>query len=84
VKYECTNSKSGRHIFRSFFQEYIERVKGYHETEEYQESMRKPGGMVGAFILRGKAISPVKALEEGQYRRSDRGIGTKFEAITKT
>ena len=43
VKHECTNSKSGRHIFRSFHQEYIERVKGYHETDEYQKSMRKRG-----------------------------------------
>jgi hypothetical protein len=43
VKYECTNSKSGRHIFRSFHQEFIERVKGYHETDEYRKSMRKRG-----------------------------------------
>ena len=43
VKHRCTKSKSGRHIFRSFFLEYIERVKGYHETEEYKKSMRKRG-----------------------------------------
>jgi transposase len=43
VKHECTESKSGRHIFRSIFQEYIDRVKAYHDTEEYQQAMRKRG-----------------------------------------
>ena len=43
VKSECTNSKSGRHIFRSFYWEYVERVKEYHQTPEYQKAMRKRG-----------------------------------------
>jgi transposase len=43
VKSECTKSKSGRHIFRSFHQEYIERVKEYHQTDHYQNRMRKRG-----------------------------------------
>jgi len=41
AKAECTDSQSGRHIFRSFFQEYLDRVKAYHETEAYQKAMRK-------------------------------------------
>jgi hypothetical protein len=41
VKDECTDSKSGRHIFRSFFQEDLDRVKGYQETEAYQKAIRK-------------------------------------------
>ena len=41
VKAECTDSKSGRHIFRSFFQDYLDRVKVYHETETYQKALRK-------------------------------------------
>ena len=41
VKAECTDSKSGRHIFRSFFQEYLERVKVYRESDGYQKAMRK-------------------------------------------
>jgi len=41
VKSKCTGSKSGRHIFRSFFQEDLDRVKAYQETEEYQKAMRK-------------------------------------------
>lgn len=43
VKSECTKSKSGRHIFRSFHQGYIERVKEYHKTNHYQKRMRKRG-----------------------------------------
>ena len=41
VKKECTDSKSGRHIFRSFFQEDLDRVKAYQDTEAYQKAMRK-------------------------------------------
>ena len=41
VKVECTDSKSGRHIFRSFFQEELDRVKAYQETDVYQKAMRK-------------------------------------------
>ena len=40
-KGECTGSKSGRHIFRSFFQDYLDKAKAYQQTEEYQMAMRK-------------------------------------------
>jgi transposase len=43
VKESCTGSKSGRHIFRSFHQEYLDRVATYTETEAYQKAMRKRG-----------------------------------------
>lgn len=41
VKEKCTGSKSGRHIFRSFHQEYIDKVKAYHQTEPYKKSITK-------------------------------------------
>jgi hypothetical protein len=41
VKGECTSSKSGRHIFRSFFQEYLDKAKAYRQTEAHQKAMRK-------------------------------------------
>jgi hypothetical protein len=41
VKGECTGSKSGRHIFRSFHQEYIDKVKAYHKAEVYKKASRK-------------------------------------------
>jgi transposase len=41
VKAECTDSKSGRHLRRSFFQEYLDRAQGYRVTEAYKKAMRK-------------------------------------------
>jgi hypothetical protein len=41
MKQECTDIQSGRHIFRSFFQEKLDRAKGYQDTEAYQKAMRK-------------------------------------------
>jgi transposase len=41
LKIHCTPSKRGRHVHRSFFAEYQERVKGYHQTLAYQKAMNK-------------------------------------------
>jgi transposase len=41
VKAKCTGSKSGRHIFRSFFQEYLDKVETYRQTEAYLKAIRK-------------------------------------------
>ena len=41
VKSKCTGSKSGRHIFRSFFQEYLDKAETYRQTEAYLKAMRK-------------------------------------------
>jgi transposase len=41
LKGKCTGSKSGRYIFRSFFQEYLDKAEGYRQTEAYLKAMRK-------------------------------------------
>ena len=41
VKPKCTNSKSGRYQRRSFFQDILDRAKGYRETEAYKKALRK-------------------------------------------
>jgi len=41
VKNKCTGSKSGRHIFRSFFQEDLEKAESYRQTEAYLKAIRK-------------------------------------------
>ena len=41
VKAACTPSKNGRSIRRSIYIPYLERVRGYHETEAYKKAMRK-------------------------------------------
>ncbi len=41
LKAQCTTSSTGRQLYRSFHAEYLERVRGYHETAAYQTAMRK-------------------------------------------
>jgi hypothetical protein len=41
VKTQCTASDYGRIVHRSFYAEYIEKLRGYHTTEAYQKAMRK-------------------------------------------
>jgi transposase len=41
VKAACTASDDGRMVHRSLYAEYLEQVRGYHETEPYQKAMRK-------------------------------------------
>jgi transposase len=41
VKAACTASDGGRGIVRLFDADYLDRVRGYHETEAYKKAMRK-------------------------------------------
>ena len=41
VKSQCTNSRSGRTLRRSFFQDTLDHVAGYRDTEGYKKAMRK-------------------------------------------
>jgi hypothetical protein len=41
VKAECTASDRGRMIHRSFYADYLERVRSYHVTEPYKKAIRK-------------------------------------------
>jgi transposase len=41
VKAQCTSSDRGRQLHRSFYADYLERVKGYHQTFAYQKAMNK-------------------------------------------
>jgi hypothetical protein len=41
VKAQCTSSGQGRQLHRSFYADYLERVKGYHQTFAYQKAMNK-------------------------------------------
>jgi IS5 family transposase len=38
---KCTTSPRGRRISRDLDEDYLERVRGYHETEAYTKAMRK-------------------------------------------
>jgi transposase len=41
VKASCTASDRGRIVHRSFFEEYLDTVRGYHTIEPYKKAMRK-------------------------------------------
>jgi transposase len=41
LKSQCTGSKIGRHIFRSFFQEVLDKAESYRQTEAYLKAIRK-------------------------------------------
>ncbi len=41
LKESCTESRHGRIVHRSFYADYLEKVRGYHATEAYQKAMRK-------------------------------------------
>jgi transposase len=41
VRAQCTTSRRGRRIGRSFAEAALERVRGYHQTEDFAKAMRK-------------------------------------------
>lgn len=54
VKAECTNSKSGRHLRRSFFQDDLDCASALRQTEAYQKAMRKRQVWVEPLFGEGK------------------------------
>jgi transposase len=51
----CTESDRGRMVHRSFYTEYLERVRGDHETAAYQKAMRKRQVWVEPLFAEGTA-----------------------------
>lgn len=41
VKSRCTSSSKGRQVSRSFDEEYLEKVRAYHQTTAYEKAIRK-------------------------------------------
>jgi transposase len=54
LKAQCTSSDCGRQVHRSFFADYLERVKGYHQTQAYQKAMNKRKVWVEPLFAEGK------------------------------
>ncbi len=54
LKAQCTESQHGRHVHRSFFAEYVERVKGYQQTLAYQKALNKRQVWVEPLFAEGK------------------------------
>jgi transposase len=54
LKAQCTDSKSGRHLRRSFFQDYLDRAETYRSTEPYKKALRKRQVWVEPLFGEGK------------------------------
>ena len=54
LKAQCTPSDQGRQVHRSFHASYLERVRGYHQTQAYQKAMRKRKVWVEALFAEAK------------------------------
>ena len=46
LRARCTDSRKGRIFTRSFDEAYLDRVRGYHETDAYRKAMRKRSAWV--------------------------------------
>jgi hypothetical protein len=62
VKAACTDAKRGRTIQRSFYIDYLEKVRSYHETEAYQKPMRKRKAWAEPLFAEGKAWHGLRRL----------------------
>ncbi len=54
LKAQCTTSKQGRTLCRSVEEGYLDRVRGYHETEDYKKAYRKRSIWVEPLFAEGK------------------------------
>ncbi len=54
LKAQCTTSDQGRQIKRSFDEDYVERVRSYHQTEAYKKAIRKRSVWVEPLFAEGK------------------------------
>ena len=86
-KKDCTPSNHGRQVHRSFHAEYLDRVRGYHETEEYQKAMRKRKVWIEPLFGEAKQWHGMRQFRlgfaEGEHGGAvDRG-GTEPEAIAE-
>ena len=54
VKTACTESPGGRRVHRSFFADYVERVKSYQQAAAYQKALNKRKVWVEPLFAEGK------------------------------
>ena len=58
----CTESQHGRTVHRSFYADYLEKVRAYHATEAYQKAMRKRQVWVEPLFAEAKACHGLRRL----------------------
>ena len=75
VKADCTASDHGRIVHRSFYEAYLEKVRGYHASEIYQKAMRKRKVWVEPLFAEAKDVArlapaPVAGPAERKHPRA--------------
>jgi Transposase DDE domain len=65
VKAECTTSDRGRAIQRSIYEDYLEKVRGYHVTEPYKKAIRKRQVWVEPLFAEAKEWHGLRRLRLG-------------------
>jgi hypothetical protein len=75
VKPQCTTSDHGRMVHRSFYADYLDRVRGYHTTEPYQKAMRKRKVWVEPLFAEAKAWHGLRRLRlRGLHNANIQGL----------
>ena len=81
-------SDHGRQIARSFDADYLDRVRGYHETEDYKKAMRKRKVWIEPLFGEAKQWHGMRQFRltrvaEGEYGGAVHRRGTEPEAIVE-
>ena len=70
LRSQCTTARRGRRIGRSLGEAYLERVRGYHDTEGYAKAMRKRKVWVAPLFAEAKDWHGLAASACAAWRRS--------------
>ena len=62
VKAACTTSMHGRQVQRSYYADYLEKVRGYHATEPFKKAIRKRQVWVEPLFAEAKAWHGLRRL----------------------
>ena len=79
VKAKCTTSDHGRKVQRSFYIDYLEKVRSYHATEAYKKAIRKRQVWVEPLFAEAKEwhglrrLAPPRLAERQYPGIADRG-----------
>jgi len=76
-------SKSGRHIFRSFFQEYLDKAETYRQTEAYLKAIRKRSMWVEPLFGEAKEFHCLRRLRKVNIEGVMTTVGQDLKRLIK-
>ena len=89
LKAQCTDSTSGKALRRSWFQEELDRVKGYWDTAAYARVHAQASGVGRTDVCGSQRMAPCVAISpspagEGQHRSPADRVWTESQALTQS